>query len=69
MLAYLNITLPNQELSPDAEMGRESLANRVQSLADKLNANSSKPTEIPNEVPAVEEELYDDVAGTGRHFA
>jgi len=64
VLAYLNITLPCQSLSPDAEMGRETLVNRVQSLADKLGASPSTSVESLKNDAAVDEELYDDVANS-----
>ena len=65
VLSYLNITLPGQSLSPDAEMGRESLADKVQNLADKLSGSPSRSEEVANDDSVVEQEIYDDVQEMG----
>ena len=67
VLSYLNITLPCQSLSPDAEMGREALLNKVQSLADKLDGPPCKPEETSKDDSIVDQEIYDDVVGTGNY--
>ncbi|XP_065066214.1 uncharacterized protein LOC135692106 isoform X2 [Rhopilema esculentum] len=53
VLSYLNITLPSQQLSPDAQMGRESLLNKVENLVDKINATKSSVNQGSDNVDGI----------------
>ena len=53
VLSYLNITLPSQQLSPDAQMGRESLLTKVENLVDIINATKSSVNQGSDNVDGI----------------
>lgn len=71
VIRYLMITLPGQSLSPDAQMGREDLLQKVQDLIERMNAKKDEAPLVaapPRPAKPKMEAFKDDAKQTGFAF-